>query len=113
MGVNPDAGSHNEIFSARSSLEIGLLNPAQRHTPRRSVQGDPGRSSQVTRKAQVMRQSVSGAHGQNRQGHGRIRQHLCNVVDGSVATAGKDRIAAGGDRSSSRFAAVTASFRRN
>ena len=60
-----------------------------------------------------MSESVGRSHGQNRERDAGVRQHLNDVVDGAVASAGKDGVIAGRNGLSQLFFRVNAGAGEN
>ena len=87
-------------------MQIGTGEPTESNATGRGVQAGLGRCHYFERKADVMRESIGRAHGQNCQRGGRISQDLNNVMDGAVATAGKDGIATSVDGAAGFFDSV-------
>jgi hypothetical protein len=94
MGVNADAGGDDEVASLRFALHIQVLDAAECYAARCGVKGGRGRGDDIHGQSQVVGERVGRTHGQDRERDLSVHQHLDNVVNGAVTTAGKDGVAA-------------------
>ena len=79
------------------AFEIEILDTTERNPAGSGMQSGLRRSRDIHGQAEVVRERIGGAHGQNREGDAGVRQHLDHVVNGAVSAAGKDRVASSQD----------------
>jgi hypothetical protein len=86
----------------------GPRDTANWDTPDFALDGGVRSGAGAERNSEIMRESIRGAEGQNGERDGRAGQSLNDVVDGAIASAGKDGITAGGDGTASAVVCLLA-----
>jgi len=111
MRIDADSRRNGEIARGRFAFEILILNAAEGDAANLAMDRELGRSTRTKRDFKIVRESIRGAEGENGESDGRAGQSLDNIVDGAIATAGKDRVTPVRDRTPgivSRFPAGAA-----
>src|SRR5580700_2616748 len=92
VSIHACAGCDDEEARAGLALEVEKLYATERDPAGDAVQSNLRRRSDIHGQAEVVRECIGGAHGQNREGGASVRQHLNHIVDGAVSTASKNRV---------------------
>src|ERR1700722_9447605 len=98
MGIDADSCRDREIARGLLALKVFVLDATERNAANSAVHGGARGRARAKRKSEIVGESVGGAERKNRESYRRAGQPLNNVVNGAVAAAGEDRVAACGDR---------------
>ncbi len=97
VGVDPDAGGDDEVAGGGLAVEVFVLDAAKGNAAEGSGDGGFGGVAGAKRDAEVVSESVGGAEGENGESDGGAGESLNDVVDGAIAAAGEDGVAASGN----------------
>ncbi len=103
VGIDSNTGGDGEVAGGGFAMEIFVLDSAEGDAADSALpldghfRGGGGAEGNL----QIVREGVGGAERENGEGDGSIGETLDNVVDGAIASAGEDGIAAVGDGAAS------------
>ena len=92
VSIHAGACRDDEEARAGVAFEIQILDAAECNPAGHGVQSGLRRCCDIHGQAEVVRERIGRAHGQNREGDAGVRQHLDHVVNGAVSAAGKDGV---------------------
>ena len=94
MGVDADAGRHREITGGGLAMKIFVLDAAEREAADAALDGGARGITGARREGEIVGERVGGAEGKDGERDGSASQFLNDVVNGAIAAAGEDGVAA-------------------